>query len=124
MEGNRLLFVLTHFPTRFDFILYLIGTQLDTKSIEINFQNKKSLLGPQSYLFNVHQDMRSKWKGSQELREKLAASGNEEINEDREPILDGFAPDYDLKLFREAQALAAIKIEEELSDIPTDRGTR
>lgn len=68
--------------------------------------------------------MRSKWKGSQELREKLAASGNEEINEDREPILDGFAPDYDLKLFREAQALAAIKIEEELSDIPTDRGTR
>lgn len=69
-------------------------------------------------------DMRSKWKGSQELREKLAASGNEEINEDREPILEGFAPDYDLRLFREAQALAAIKIEEELGDIPTDKGTR
>ncbi|KAF9803210.1 hypothetical protein SFRURICE_002917 [Spodoptera frugiperda] len=69
-------------------------------------------------------DMRSKWKGSQELREKLAASGNEEITEDREPILEGFAPDYDLRLFREAQALAAIKIEEELGDIPTDKGTR
>lgn len=68
--------------------------------------------------------MRSKWKGSQELREKLAASGNEEITEDREPILEGFAPDYDLRLFREAQALAAIKIEEELGDIPTDKGTR
>ncbi|KAJ8730564.1 hypothetical protein PYW08_001977 [Mythimna loreyi] len=69
-------------------------------------------------------DMRSKWKGSQELREKLAASGNEEISDDREPILEGFAPDYDLRLFREAQALAAIKIEEELGDIPTDKGTR
>ncbi|CAH0406809.1 unnamed protein product [Chilo suppressalis] len=69
-------------------------------------------------------DMRSKWKGSQELREKLAASGGEETTEDREPILDGFAPDYDLRLFREAQALAAIKIEEELGDIHTDKGTR
>ncbi|KAM3963606.1 lysine acetyltransferase chameau [Aphomia sociella] len=69
-------------------------------------------------------DMRSKWKGSQELREKLAASGNEEMNEEREPILEGFAPEYDLKLFQEAQALAAIKIEEELGDIPSDKGTR
>lgn len=69
-------------------------------------------------------DMRSKWKGSQELREKLAASGNDEMNDEREPILEGFAPDYDLRLFREAQALAAIKIEEELGDLPSDKGTR
>lgn len=67
--------------------------------------------------------MRSKWKGSQELREKLAAS-TEEVNEEREPVLEGFAPDYDLRLFREAQALAAIKIEEELGDLPSDKGTR
>ncbi|KAL0881171.1 hypothetical protein ABMA27_002283 [Loxostege sticticalis] len=67
-------------------------------------------------------DMRSKWKGSQELREKLVNA--EETSEEREPVLDGFAPDYDLRLFREAQALAAIKIEEELGDISTDRGTR
>lgn len=72
------------------------------------------------------QDMRSKWKGSQELREKLAAAGPsaDEVTEEREPIIEGFVPDYDLRLFREAQALAAIKIEEELGDIPTDRGTR
>ncbi|CAG9119549.1 unnamed protein product [Plutella xylostella] len=71
-------------------------------------------------------DMRSKWKGSQELREKLAAAGTsaEELTEEREPVLDGFVPDYDLRLFREAQALAAIKIEEELGEIPSDRGTR
>ncbi|KAL4710604.1 hypothetical protein ACJJTC_003240, partial [Scirpophaga incertulas] len=68
-------------------------------------------------------DMRSKWKGSQELREKLAASGDD-TSEEREPILDGFAPDYDMRLFREAQALAAIKIEEDLGDLYTDKGTR
>ena len=65
--------------------------------------------------------MRSKWKGSQELR---SIPSNEELGEEREPILEGFAPDYDLRLFRDAQALAAVKIEEELGDISTDKGTR
>ncbi|XP_013196679.2 histone acetyltransferase KAT7 [Amyelois transitella] len=68
-------------------------------------------------------DMRSKWKGSQELRDKLAAS-TEEVTEEREPMLEGFAPDYDLRLFREAQALAAIRVEDELGDLPSDKGTR
>ncbi|CAH2108608.1 unnamed protein product [Euphydryas editha] len=66
-------------------------------------------------------DMRSKWKGSQELR---SMQSNEEMGEEREPVLEGFAPDYDLRLFRDAQALAAVKIEEELGDIATDNGTR
>ncbi|XP_045447492.1 histone acetyltransferase KAT7 [Melitaea cinxia] len=66
-------------------------------------------------------DMRSKWKGSQELR---SMPTNEEMGEEREPVLEGFAPDYDLRLFRDAQALAAVKIEEELGDIATDKGTR
>ena len=65
--------------------------------------------------------MRSKWKGSQELR---SIPSNEELGEEREPILEGFAPDYDLRLFRDAQALAAVKIEEELGDISTDKGPR
>ncbi|XP_023955158.2 histone acetyltransferase KAT7 [Bicyclus anynana] len=66
-------------------------------------------------------DMRSKWKGSQELR---SMPSNEDLGEEREPVLEGFAPDYDLRLFRDAQALAAVKIEEELGDICTDKGTR
>nr|XP_034827105.1 histone acetyltransferase KAT7 [Maniola hyperantus] len=66
-------------------------------------------------------DMRSKWKGSQELR---SMPTNEDLGEEREPLLEGFAPDYDLRLFRDAQALAAVKIEEELGDICTDKGTR
>ncbi|GBO98352.1 hypothetical protein EVAR_27_1 [Eumeta japonica] len=68
-------------------------------------------------------DMRSKWKGSGEFREKNSPA-IEEISEEREPQLEGFTPDYDLRLFREAQALAAIKIEEELGDLPSDRGTK
>ncbi|XP_045494781.1 histone acetyltransferase KAT7 [Colias croceus] len=66
-------------------------------------------------------DMRSKWKGSHELK---AMTNNDEQGEEREPVLDGFVPDYDLRLFRDAQALAAVKIEEELEDIASDKGTR
>ncbi|XP_047524845.1 histone acetyltransferase KAT7-like isoform X2 [Pieris napi] len=66
-------------------------------------------------------DLRSKWKGK---KDKRAKSNNEDYNEEREPVLDGFAPDYDLRLFRDAQALAAVKKEEGLDDIPTDKGTR
>ncbi|CAF4746286.1 unnamed protein product [Pieris macdunnoughi] len=66
-------------------------------------------------------DLRSKWKGK---NDKRAKSNNEDYNEEREPVLDGFAPDYDLRLFRDAQALAAVKKEEGLDDIPTDKGTR
>ncbi|XP_047507184.1 histone acetyltransferase KAT7 [Pieris napi] len=65
-------------------------------------------------------DMRSKWKGSHELK----SMSNEDIGEEREPVLDGFVPDYDLRLFRDAQALAAVQIEEELEDIASDKGTR
>ncbi|CAH0581578.1 unnamed protein product [Chrysodeixis includens] len=95
------------------------------RALQLLHQRPRAMptLEQRAYQLKV-KDMRSKWKGSQELREKLAASGNEEMTEDREPILEGFAPDYDLRLFREAQALAAIKIEEELGDIPTDKGTR
>lgn len=66
--------------------------------------------------------MRSKWKPPENRENKPAEGTSEDL--DREPILEGFAPDYDMRLFREAQALAAIKIEEELEDLPTDRGTR
>lgn len=42
--------------------------------------------------------MRSKWKGSQELKEKEKLTMNgDDMNDEREPILEGFAPDYDLR---------------------------
>ena len=44
-------------------------------------------------------------------------------DEDREPCLAGLVPDYDLQLFREAQAVASEKIEEELKE-PVNKGIR
>lgn len=42
----------------------------------------------------------------------------------REPNLEGFVPDYDLKLFRDSQAIAAEKIEEDLKTQPHTKGTK
>lgn len=43
---------------------------------------------------------------------------------DREPNLTGLVSDYDFQLFREAQARSSEKIEEELKDIQTGKGTK
>lgn len=37
--------------------------------------------------------------------------------------MNNFVPEYDLKLFRDAQALASEKIEEELKSLPSTKGT-
>lgn len=68
--------------------------------------------------------MRSKWKSETQNKPAIAEEMPEQAADEREPPLEGVAPDYDLGLFREAQALAAIKIEEELQDLPAERGTR
>ncbi|XP_037958729.1 histone acetyltransferase KAT7 [Teleopsis dalmanni] len=45
-------------------------------------------------------------------------------DEDREPKLIGIAPDYDIAMFREAQSIASVKIEEELKDLPLGKGIK
>lgn len=45
-------------------------------------------------------------------------------DEDREPNLCGLVPDYDLQLFREAQAQASERIEDELKDLPVGKGIK
>lgn len=45
-------------------------------------------------------------------------------DEDREPNLNGLVPDYDLQLFREAQALASAKIEDDVKDLPIGKGIK
>lgn len=42
----------------------------------------------------------------------------------REPILRGYVTEYDMKLFREAQAVASEKIETDLLKWPAERGTK
>lgn len=46
------------------------------------------------------------------------------FDKNREPDLSNFVPDYDLKLFRDAQALASEKIEEDLKSQPNTKGTK
>ncbi|XP_076655883.1 lysine acetyltransferase chameau isoform X2 [Halictus rubicundus] len=66
-------------------------------------------------------EQRNKWKGS-------SGDGNETDNEgelqgnekDRQPRLTNLTPDYDLKLFMEAQAIASEKIEKELKELEYD----
>lgn len=51
---------------------------------------------------------------------------NGKLNEmkEREPNLNGLVSDYDLKLFREAQAMASEEMESELLKFPAERGTK
>lgn len=44
------------------------------------------------------------------------------VDKTREPHLNNFVPDYDLKLFRDAQAIASEKIESDLKLLPSTKG--
>lgn len=63
-----------------------------------------------------------------DLREKFKLEATDDIkptvDKNREPDLSNFVPDYDLKLFRDAQAMASEKIEEDLKNQPNTKGTK
>ncbi|GLH12369.1 Histone acetyltransferase Tip60, partial [Gryllus bimaculatus] len=65
-------------------------------------------------------ETRSKYKPQPPEPEEAAAADGKE----REPRLSNLVPDYDLKLFQEAQALASEKIEEDLKTLPHVKGTK
>ena len=62
--------------------------------------------------------MRNKWKGNtgdgNESDSSCELQGNEK---DRQPRLTNLTPEYDLKLFMEAQAIASEKIEKRIERI-------
>ncbi|XP_076227270.1 lysine acetyltransferase chameau isoform X3 [Nomia melanderi] len=66
-------------------------------------------------------ELRNKWKGNtgdgNETDSENELQGNEK---DRQPRLTNLTPDYDLKLFMEAQAIASEKIEKELKELDYD----
>ncbi|CAD7079793.1 unnamed protein product [Hermetia illucens] len=43
---------------------------------------------------------------------------------EREPKVEGLVPEYDLQLFRDAQAIASEKMEKEIKDLPVGKGTK
>lgn len=69
------------------------------------------------YLAKVR-DLRSKFK--QEPNEDIKPH----IDKNKEPDLSNFVPEYDMKLFKDAQAIASEKIEEELKSLPSTKGTK
>lgn len=66
-------------------------------------------------------EMRNKWKGNTGDGNESDSGGELQGNEkDRQPRLNNLTPDYDLKLFMEAQAIASEKIEKELKELDYD----
>lgn len=56
-------------------------------------------------------EMRNKWKGNTGDGNESDSGGELQGNEkDKQPRLNNLTPDYDLKLFMEAQAIASEKI--------------
>lgn len=67
------------------------------------------------YLLKIR-EIRSKFKGDQ--IEDIKPS----VDKTKEPDLNNFVPDYDMKLFRDAQAIASEKIESDLKLLPSTKG--
>lgn len=68
-------------------------------------------------------DLRMRFKS--DAIEDTKSNNNHLVNDkNHEPDLANFVPEYDLKLFRDAQALASEKIEEDLKSQPCTKGTK
>lgn len=97
------------------------------KALILYEPNKKSVTVEQkAYQLKV-KDIRSKFKPnppSPTIPNTRPHPIMSTMHKDREPTLTGLVSDYDLQLFREAQALASEKIEEEVKDIPVGKGTK
>uniref|UniRef100_A0A182PDC3 Histone acetyltransferase n=1 Tax=Anopheles epiroticus TaxID=199890 RepID=A0A182PDC3_9DIPT len=92
------------------------------------YENSKKIQTPEQKLYAQKiRDLRARFKPSSpppsaERPKPLIDRDGNEIKP--EPNLEGIVPDYDLQLFREAQALASESIEKELGDMVTGKGTK
>ncbi|KFB37294.1 AGAP009676-PA-like protein [Anopheles sinensis] len=95
------------------------------------YENSKKIQTPEQKIYAQKiRDIRARFKptpppppapGAERPKPLLDQDGNEI---EPEPMLEGIVPDYDLQLFREAQALASESIEKELGDMVTGKGTK
>ncbi|XP_035910729.1 histone acetyltransferase KAT7 [Anopheles stephensi] len=92
------------------------------------YENSKKIQTPEQKLYAQKiRDLRARFKPSTPppLSERPKPLIDRDGNEIKpEPNLEGIVPDYDLQLFREAQALASESIEKELGDMVTGKGTK
>ncbi|XP_057655035.1 histone acetyltransferase KAT7 [Diorhabda carinulata] len=63
-----------------------------------------------------------------DIRAKFKLESTEDIkpcvDKTKEPDLTNFVPEYDLKLFQDAQAIASDMIEDDLKNLPSSKGTK
>lgn len=84
---------------------------------------KQPTVEQKAYQLKV-KEIRNKFKPPLASPSRTYANVHLQKDMDREPNLTGLVSDYDLQLFREAQARSSEKIEEELKDIQTGKGTK
>lgn len=75
-----------------------------------------------NYLQKIR-ELRSKFKATGNVNGTVTSAAQRDCDS-VEPNLTGCVPDYDLQMFRDAQALAAEQIEAELKKFPPTRGTK
>lgn len=100
----------------------------DRKNALILFEPKKSQSVEQkSYQIKI-EDLRANFKPNPPSPTRhqphINNLNNHQLELKKEPSLNGYVPDYDLRLFREAQALASEKLETDLLKLPPERGTK
>lgn len=69
-------------------------------------------------------DIRVKFKPNVTLASEKSIKDKHKMTLTREPNLEGLVSDYDLQLFRDAQAIASENIEKELKRLPASKGTK
>lgn len=86
---------------------------------------KSSTVEQKAYQLKV-KEIRSEFKPNppSPMRHISHVNINPPLELKREPNLMGFVSDYDLQLFREAQAIASEKMEMDLLKLPPERGTK
>ena len=88
----------------------------------LGFNSYRTLTPEQKEFATKIRESRAKFRPTSAHMDKIKKE-NDCTDEDREPCLMGLVPDYDLQLFREAQAIASEKIEDELKE-PVGKGIR
>lgn len=104
-----------------------IQREEERKKAEILYDpmKKSTTVEQKAYQMKVR-EIRSSFKPSplSPLRHIAHVNINQSLELKREPNLMGFVSDYDLQLFREAQAIASEKVESDLLKLSPERGTK
>ncbi|KAK9738897.1 MYST family zinc finger domain [Popillia japonica] len=87
-------------------------------------QIETSKKSPRAQAIQDQKIYQQKIKDIRKLKIEASEDVKPHIDKNREPDLSNFVSDYDLKLFRDAQAIASEKIEEELKTQPNTKGTK